>query len=156
MPRIQSVVPEVVLYVVGSNPADVLCDLAKNNPVIKVTGFVDQVQPYMEQAAVFVAPMRIARGVQNKILEAMSMGVPVVTSSLGFEGISARPGIDLFVEDEPEAFARQVIRLMTEADLRGCMSRSARAVVEHKYDWNSNLSQLDVVLSGLIGSRSMS
>jgi len=149
LPHIQSVVPEVVLYVVGSNPKDELCALAKNTPNIVVTGFVDQVQPYMAQAAVFVAPMRIARGVQNKILEAMAMGVPVVTSSLGFEGISARPGVDLFVEDDPETFARQVIRLMTDADLRDSLSRSARAIVERNYDWDTNLKQLDVVLSGL-------
>ena len=150
LPYIQSIVPEVVLHVVGSNPGDELRTLAKSNPSIVVTGFVDHVQPYMAQAAVFVAPMRIARGVQNKILESMAMGVPVVTSSLGFEGISARPGVDIFVEDEPEAFARQVIRLMTEADLRDSLSRSARAMVERKYDWASNLLQLDVVLSGVV------
>jgi sugar transferase (PEP-CTERM/EpsH1 system associated) len=146
LPRICSVMPDVKFYVVGSNPADELYALARGNPNIVVTGYVDQVQPYMAKAAVFVAPMRIARGVQNKILEAMAMGVPVVTSSLGFEGISAVPGRNLFVEDEAEDFARRVVSLMTNPALRQEISCNGLRIVGENYNWATNLKELDRVL----------
>jgi len=142
LPSIKLEIPDVKFYVVGSNPAAELLSLASNNPNIIVTGYVDQVQPYMAQAAVFVAPMRIARGVQNKILEAMSMGVPVVTTSLGFEGISAIQGRDIFVEDLPEQFANRVVQLINDKDLRRTISSNAREVVENQYNWDNNLNKL--------------
>jgi glycosyltransferase involved in cell wall biosynthesis len=148
LPHISRVIPDVKFYVVGSNPAEELHALAKDNPNIFVTGYVDQVQPYMAKAAVFVAPMRIARGVQNKILEAMAMGVPVVTSSLGHEGISAVPGRDIYVEDLPERFADRVAQLMLDSKLRLSISINSRNIVEKSYDWSTNLTILDKVLVG--------
>lgn len=114
---------------------------------------MDRVQPYVLKSAVFVAPMRIARGVQNKILEAMAMGVPVVTTSLGFEGVTAVPGKDLFVEDCPERFAQQVIRLMTDPELRKKISANARRTVEEKYNWAKNLEKLENILLELFQVR---
>jgi sugar transferase (PEP-CTERM/EpsH1 system associated) len=153
LPHISNVIPDVKFYVVGSNPTEELNALAKASPNIVVTGYVDQVQPYMAQAAVFVAPMRIARGVQNKILEAMAMGVPVVTSSLGHEGISAVPGTDIFVEDEAESFANRVIDLMRDDGLRLTTSVNARRVVEQSYCWSANLATLESVLSKVVSCR---
>jgi sugar transferase (PEP-CTERM/EpsH1 system associated) len=150
MPLIKQQIPEARLYVVGSKPAQELLELARQNPDIIVTGFVDKVQPYMHKAAVFVAPMRIARGVQNKILEGMAAGLPVVTSSLGFEGISAEPGRDLFVEDDPQRFADQVIRLMQDPKLRQSVSRYAREAVVRHYSWESNLQRLDDLLRQVV------
>lgn len=150
VPLIKQQIPEARLYVVGSKPAQELLDLARQNPDIIVTGFVDKVQPYMHKAAVFVAPMRIARGVQNKILEGMAAGLPVVTSSLGFEGISAEPGRDLFVEDDPQRFADQVIRLMQDPKLRQSVSRHAREAVVRHYSWESNLQRMDDLLRQVV------
>jgi glycosyltransferase involved in cell wall biosynthesis len=147
LPHISNVLPDVKFYVVGSNPADELYALAKGNPNIVVTGYVDQVQQYMAKAAVFVAPMRIARGVQNKILEAMAMGVPVVTSSLGHEGIAAVPGKDIFVEDEAVNFAERVIDLMKDDGLRSATSGNARRVVEQSYNWSTNLATVESIVS---------
>jgi len=154
LPHISSVIPDVKFYVVGSNPADELKALARANPNIVVTGYVEQVHPYMAQAAVFVAPMRIARGVQNKILEAMAMGVPVVTSSLGHEGISAVPGQDIFVEDEAIRFATRVIDLMEDDKLRLAISANARKIVENFYDWSTNLATLESTLTEVASSGS--
>ena len=150
LPFIQQAIPEVMLYIVGSKPPVEITRLAEHHANIIVTGFVDKIQPYMEKTAVFVAPMRIGRGINNKILEAMAMGVPVVSSSLGFDGIPGIPGQDLFVEDEPEAFASQVVRLMKEPDLRKQFSLRGRQVVEAHCDWESNLKYLEAILLQLV------
>jgi sugar transferase (PEP-CTERM/EpsH1 system associated) len=145
-PQIHKEIPESTLYIVGSNPSKDILKLAEKYPNIIVTGHVDRVQPYVLKSAVFVAPMRIARGIQNKILEAMAMGVPVVTTSLGFEGIKAVPGNDLFVEDTPQRFAAQVLQLMQDEDLRKTIARNAQKVVEENYRWDKNLEKLEDIL----------
>lgn len=150
LPYVRKFVPDVKLYIVGQNPTPEILKLGKNDPNIIVTGYVDQVQPYLMKSAVFVAPMRIARGVQTKILEAMAVGVPVVTTSLGFEGITAVPGKDLFVEDHPEQFAKQIIRLMTDPELRKKISVNARKTIKEKYNWTKNLEKLENILLEVI------
>jgi polysaccharide biosynthesis protein PslH len=146
-PLIQYSIPHVTLTIVGSNPTAEIRSLAESHANITVTGSVDSVQPYVVNSAVFVAPMRIARGVQNKILEAMSMGVPVVTTSLGFEGITALSGKDIIVEDQPERFANRVIELMCDDRIRTELSESSRRAVESFYDWTINLSKLENILT---------
>lgn len=143
LPRIQREIPDVSLSIVGSKPAEAVRQLADESANITVTGFVESVLPYLHKAAVFVAPMRIARGVQNKILEAMAAGVPVVTSSLGFEGITATSGSELFVEDAPEQFAQRVIELMRDPKKRTKVVQKARQVIEEQYDWEKNLGRLE-------------
>jgi sugar transferase (PEP-CTERM/EpsH1 system associated) len=150
LPHIQEAVPNLTFYIVGRDPTEELQQLGKNHKNIIVTGYVDEVQPYVQQSAVFVAPMRIARGIQNKILEAMAMGVPVVTTSLGFEGITAMPGKDIFVEDQPERFAKQVIQLMKDSDSRKTVALNARKTVEENYNWDKNLEKLEAVLLEVI------
>jgi len=147
LPIIQRSIAGVTFTIVGSNPTPEIQSLAASHANITVTGSVDQVQPYVVNSAVFVAPMLIARGVQNKILEAMAMGVPVVTTSLGFEGITAVPGKDIFVEDQPERFAGRVIELMRDDGLRMETSRNSRKTVESFYDWTLNLEKLEHILS---------
>jgi polysaccharide biosynthesis protein PslH len=146
LPLIQARVPDVKFYIVGRKPAKALQRLAQTHPNVIVTGYVERVQPYVQQAAAFVAPMRIAQGVQNKILEAMSMGVPVVTNSRGFEGLQAVPGQDLFIADQPEPFAERVVQLMTDRALRQTIARHARHTIETRYDWDTNLAKLEHVL----------
>jgi sugar transferase (PEP-CTERM/EpsH1 system associated) len=146
LPSIRKVVPDVKLYIVGRDPAPEILKLGKTDPNIIVTGYVDQIQPYLLKSAVFVAPMQIARGVQTKILEAMAMGVPVVTTSLGLEGITAVPGEDLFVEDPPEQFAKRVIQLMTDPELRKKISVNARKTIKERYNWDKNLEKLEDTL----------
>jgi len=146
LPLIKNKIENIKLYVVGSNPAKEIILLAKKETNVIITGYVEEVQPYMRKAAVFVAPMRIARGVQNKILEAMAMGVPVVTSSLGYEGITAKQGEDIFVEDAPEHFAMRVIELVEDAELRRAVSEKSRKNVESCYNWEINLGKLEDLL----------
>lgn len=150
LPLIQRVIPDVTLHVVGSKPTAEIRRLAQSHANIVVTGFVEDIQPYVLQSAVFVAPMRIGRGINNKILEAMAMGVPVVTSSIGFAGIPGTAGQDLFVEDQPEAFAQQVIRLMQDPALRQQLAVRGRQVVEAQSDWKTNIEQLETILQDVV------
>lgn len=150
LPLIQNIVPNVKFYVVGSNPTKEIVVLPKTYPSVIVTGYVDSVQPYVANSAVFVAPMRIARGVQNKILESMAMGVPVVTTSLGFEGITAILNKDIFVADLPKCFANQVIQLMQDYNLRRTISEESRKTVVNFYDWKTNLEKLEQILNNVI------
>lgn len=149
-PFIKKAVPGVKFYIVGSNPVKELIELGKKDPDLVITGYVEQIQVFVQPSAVFVAPMRIARGVQNKILEAMAMGVPVVTNSLGFKGVSATAGVEIIVEDDPYKFAQEVVKLIDDRAWRMEISRKARRMVEQKYDWNANLSILNVTLSEVI------
>lgn len=150
-PLIRDKVPDAVFYVVGSNPGRALVELlGKVDSNVVVTGFVESIQPYVVGSGVFVAPMRIARGVQNKILEAMALGVPVVTNSLGLKGVTAKAGVEIVVADDPYTFAQQVVRLMTDKLWREKISQMGRKAVKERYNWTNNLSVLNEILPGVV------
>uniref|UniRef100_I2Q331 Sugar transferase, PEP-CTERM/EpsH1 system associated n=1 Tax=Desulfovibrio sp. U5L TaxID=596152 RepID=I2Q331_9BACT len=132
--------------IVGSNPAPRVRALA-GLPGVGVTGAVPDVRPFVAEAAVSVAPMRIARGVQNKVLEAMAMGKAVVATEQAFEGIEAVAGEDLcVVPDEPEAFAAAVAGLLADPAGAAAMGRRARRRMERHYAWAARLKTLEELL----------
>ncbi|HEX28921.1 TPA: TIGR03087 family PEP-CTERM/XrtA system glycosyltransferase, partial [Candidatus Poribacteria bacterium] len=147
LPQIRGEIPDVKFYVVGSNPVKEIRRLAERDKNVIVTGFVEDVRPYQSKAAVCVVPLRIARGIQNKILEAMSMELPVVTTSRAFEGINAEPGRHLFVEDDPSKFAQRVIELLKDRELREQIARNARQLILERYDWDNCLAKLDQIIT---------
>ncbi len=145
LPRLQAEFPELQFHVVGSRPAPQVRELAQRDGVT-VTGFVDDVRPWIQHAAITVAPLRIARGVQNKVLEAMALGQPVVATPQALEGLTARPGEDLLLaDDEAEAFAACVAAQLQAP--RPGLGEAARARVLADYDWTRNLAQLDTLLN---------
>ncbi len=146
-PIILKEIPDAHFYIVGSKPDKSLLELASQNSNITVTGFVDSVLPYMHDAAVFAAPMQIARGVQNKILEAMSAGTPVVTNQRGFEGITAEPGKDLIVENDPKLFAKECIRIMKDQKYRDSFVQKGLKCIKNNYSWKINLEKLNSIIS---------
>jgi sugar transferase (PEP-CTERM/EpsH1 system associated) len=123
-------------YIVGRNPSDGVKRLGER-PGVVVTGGVDDVRPYVLHAAAAVAPLRVARGIQNKVLEAMAMGRPVVASGAALEGISARPDEDVILADGAEDFLRQIRRVLSQ-DLRGLGAR-ARARILEEHVWERHL-----------------
>lgn len=147
-PLVKKVIPEVKFYVVGNQPPKNVIKLASSGDVI-VTGRVEDVRPYFDKSAVFVCPLRSGSGMQAKILEAMAMGVPVVTTSLGFEALDAVAGRDILVADDPKRFAEEVIRLVKDRDLRQYIAQNARKLVEEKYDWSSIVERLDAVYESI-------
>ena len=128
--------PELRFYIVGSRPAPQVQALAQA-PGVTVTGTVPDVRPYIRHARVAVAPLRIARGIQNKVLEAMAMATPVVVSPQALEGIAAEPGRELLLASDAAGFADAVAQLLARAG--NDMGLAARARVEHHYSWPSNL-----------------
>jgi sugar transferase (PEP-CTERM/EpsH1 system associated) len=147
LPRIRLELPEVELYVVGMDPTPAVRRLADGARVV-VTGRVDDVRPYLESATVAVAPLRIARGLQNKVLEAMAMRVPVVASPEAAQGIEAQGDRDLRVADGPQAFARAVLGLLRDPWARERYAAAGRACVERNHNWDRLLSRLEALVVG--------
>ncbi|MEJ0038454.1 MAG: TIGR03087 family PEP-CTERM/XrtA system glycosyltransferase [Gammaproteobacteria bacterium] len=144
-PRIQRVVPDVAFKIVGSRPAPQVLKLAAT-PGVTVTGFVPDIRQCIAEADVCVVPLRIARGIQNKVLEAMAMGRPVVSTGQAFEGIRAREGEDVVVATGADEFAAAVIALLNEPARAEAIGRRARVCVENEYSWSSSLRDLDVLI----------
>ena len=151
-PLIKKEVPSAQFYIVGASPPRKVTKLAQDKDVI-VTGFVKDLRSYYQKAAVMVAPMRFVAGVQNKILEAMAMGVPVVTSRFGNEGIDAQPEKEIFVENNPESFARSVIELLKNEDLRRKIGANARKFVERNFTWRKVFDRMDKIWEKISDNR---
>ena len=131
--RILQARPQFRLEVVGGSPAPVL--LAQRSGSVTVTGYVDDVRPYMWNASVFVVPLRMGGGTRFKVVEAMAAGVPVVSTRLGAEGIPAVDGRDLLLADDPESFARAVLRVLTDPALAAMLAGNGLDFVRRYFDW---------------------
>lgn len=141
LPRVQKLVPAASFTIVGSKPSPAVWAF-QDKQGVQVTGFVEDVRDYVVRARLCVAPMRIARGVQNKVLEAMAMGKAVVATPAGYEGIIASPGEDLLVCSDPEGFARAVIELLGDPAQRDAFGQNARRAMERTYHWDAALSKI--------------
>ena len=142
LPKVRQQIPDVELQIVGMDPTAAVRKLA-DGVRVGVTGRVDDVRPYFDEAAVAVVPLRVARGLQNKVLEAMAMRVPVVASEAAYQGITALPDRDLLVAQDPDAFSRAVVRLLREPATRGAYAAAGRACVEENHNWNTLLPRLE-------------
>jgi glycosyltransferase involved in cell wall biosynthesis len=132
--------PGIRFVIAGRNPTEAVRALAGAN--VTVTGAVADMRSWLAAAAVVTAPLRIARGIQNKVLEAMAMAKPVVATSAAFEGIEAEPGRDLIVADGVEAMADAIRRLLAAPAGAAAMGWSARLRVERSYSWDQRLAPL--------------
>jgi sugar transferase (PEP-CTERM/EpsH1 system associated) len=140
--------PDIKLYVVGSSTRRIF-ELKTDKNVI-VTGFVKDVRQYLRKCAVFVVPLRLGGGIRSKILEAMAMGMPVISTSTGCNGIQVTPGENIIVADGAREFARQTIRLLKDKNLQEKLAKNGRALVEEKYGWQETIAQLDTVYADTI------
>ncbi|MEZ5591624.1 MAG: TIGR03087 family PEP-CTERM/XrtA system glycosyltransferase [Gammaproteobacteria bacterium] len=144
-PCIQKVIPSVEFFIVGSQPSSEIRRLGERNGIY-VTGYVDDVRDYLSAADVCVAPLRIARGIQNKVLEAMSMAKAVVATPQALEGIQAEPGIEVLSAADEHSFATAVIELIQNKSKAQEMGELARECVQRDYNWEKNLSLLDSLI----------
>ncbi len=145
LPLIKKEIPEIRFYIVGSNPTKEVLSLGLDSSVT-VTGYVPDTREYLKMATVVAAPLRIARGIQNKVLEAMAMGIPVVATPQAFEGIEAEPGRDLILGGDVRRIAEGVIGLIKEGSFRKSIGDNARRIVEKNYCWAKNLEKLNNIL----------
>jgi polysaccharide biosynthesis protein PslH len=141
LPLIWKQRPDVRLTIAGSNPPASVRRLERD-PRIQVTGFVPDMRPYIAQAQVAVSPLPYATGIQNKILEAMALGTPVVTSSHGSAGLQAAPDQDLLVADDPQAFAASVLNLIDDHVLWNKLSEHGWAYIDTYHNWDNIVGQL--------------
>lgn len=148
-PKVRAEAPEATFAIVGSNPVREINKLDGADGVT-VTGRVRDVRPFLEAAAFAVAPMRIARGVQNKVLEAMAMAKTVIATPAGLEGIDATIGREAIAAASANAFAAEAIRLAADPRAAKEIGAAARSRILADYQWPAQLSRLDMAINRLI------
>ena len=136
MPRIKKTVPDVTLTVVGRDPYPSLVELSKRDPSVIVTGRVEDVRPFMEEAAVYIVPLRIGGGTRLKIYEAMAMEKAIVSTSIGAEGLPVTDAEEILLADTPESFADAVVRLLQQDSLASNIGKRAAARVREEFGWD--------------------
>ena len=146
LPRIRQRVPAVTVSIVGRDPTPAVVRLGAGQG-IEVTGRVEDVRPHMAAAAVYIVPLRVGGGTRLKIFEAMSMGKPVVSTTVGAEGLPVRHGEHVLVADEPQAFADAVVQLLGDAAAREQLGHRARELVVTRYDWSAAALDLERALA---------
>ena len=135
LPIIKRKIPQVSLTVVGRNPSQSLIELGKKDPSIVVTGRVSDVRPFMEKASVYVIPIRIGGGTRLKLYEAMAMEIPVVSTSVGAEGLPVKEGDEIILRDAPESFAEAVVKLLQDNDFALKLADQAANTVRENFSW---------------------
>jgi len=148
-PRIRAARPGVVLRITGRTEGVDLHRLPLGDGVI-LTGYLKDVRPTVARSAVCVVPLRVGGGTRLKILEAMALGTPVVSTAKGAEGLEARPGDDILIADEPPAFADAVLRLLDDEALRARLSANGRRLVAEQYGWDRIGQWLDQFLCEVV------
>lgn len=147
LPTIRKAHPETTFAIVGRNPTPAVVELSAM-PGVQVTGAVDDVRSWIAGADVIVAPLRIARGIQNKVLEAMAMAKPVVASTAAAEGIDAVDGEHLLIATNVADEAAKVSALLADTEERLRIGQAARAHVMAHYGWDAQLAPLEAILQG--------
>ncbi|MFT2090386.1 TIGR03087 family PEP-CTERM/XrtA system glycosyltransferase [Paraglaciecola sp. 2405UD69-4] len=145
-PSILKTHPESRFIIAGMSPSSDILQL-KNEESIEVTGFVDDILPYYHQADIFVAPFRLARGVQNKVLQAFSCALPVISTPMGAEGILCTPGKDILIASTPAEFIQQAKKLISNTKLAESIAQNSEEIIKQNYSWQSQLKPLVSLLS---------
>ena len=149
-PLIVAKVPDASLCVVGRNPSQRLMNLVARAPNIQLTGWVEDVRPYLAQRAVCIVPLRIGGGTRLKIYEAMSMAKAVVSTSIGAEGLPVKSGEHLLLADTPSSFAEKTLQLLGDPSGREQLGRRARLFVEQTHSWATISNAFAQVLENVV------
>jgi glycosyltransferase involved in cell wall biosynthesis len=148
LPLVRAQEPDVQLTIVGRAPTPAVVKLAED-AAVRVTGRVDDVRPYMNDASVYIVPLRIGGGTRLKIFEAMAMGKAVVSTTVGAEGLPIEPGTHALIADEPRTFARAVVHLIRDVERRRQLERASRQLVIERYDWSAVAGELEEALNDI-------
>lgn len=148
LPRIRNMVGKVELWIVGKDPLPEVARLGSDG--VHITGQVDSVTPYYEQSTVCVVPLRAGGGTRIKILEAMALGRPVVSTAIGCEGLDVVDSEHLLIADSPEHFAEKTVRLLKDKMLYRHITTNARQLVVARYDWDVIAGQLMQVYAEMV------
>jgi glycosyltransferase involved in cell wall biosynthesis len=136
LPQIKRKVPDIKLTMAGKKAAPLLKNLAVDNKNITITGFVNDIRPFIGKANVYICPMVSGAGIKNKILEAWAMGKAIVATSLSCQAISeAKHNKNVLISDDPKGFSEFVVKLLKDEKLREKLGRNGRNLVKQKYNW---------------------
>ncbi|MGD8398275.1 MAG: TIGR03087 family PEP-CTERM/XrtA system glycosyltransferase [Anaerolineae bacterium] len=144
LPRVRQHVPRATLTLAGADPVPAVRQLGEV-PGVEVTGFVEDLNACLNRASVFAAPLRFSAGVQNKVLEAMAAGRPVVTTSTVNHGLGAVPGRQLLVADDATTMAADIVALFRDPERRAALGRAGRHFVEEHYTWQHAVARMDAI-----------
>ena len=147
LPRVHAQVSQTRVFVVGRDPTDAVRNLQSDR--VNVTGYVDDVRPYLDRASVFVCPMRKGAGIKNKILQAWAMAKPVVATSLAAAGLRANHGENILIADEPTVFAEHVLSLLRRPEERQRLGQRGRETVLRYHSWERQVQLLEDQLAEL-------
>ena len=138
---------DVHFIIAGMHPVRKIQNMA--NKDVTVTGYVPDIRDYIAQACVCIVPLRIAKGIQNKILEAMAMEVPVVATSIANQGIHAKNHKEIMIADSPQEFAQATVTLLRNEKLRKEITINAKRFIQRHFNWKAHLRKLDALLTDL-------
>jgi len=142
-PIISRDLPEIAIDIVGASPSKWLVDLGKRNKQIRVYGFVEDVRPYVRKASLYIVPLTVGGGTRLKILEAMSMGKAIVSTTIGSEGLNVSDGHDILIAKGYKEFAQKAILALRDEQLRNRLGLNARQTEERQYSWKQIAGKLD-------------
>lgn len=148
MPLVQARRPGTTLLIAGVDPDQRVRELAERDPAVTVSGWVKDIRSSYASARIFVAPMQIGTGLQNKLLEAMAMGMPCVTSDLANNAVGAVPGEAMLIGHEPEEYAAHILYLLDHPAEQERLARNALQYVQHAFDWDRSADKLDQLMAG--------
>jgi sugar transferase (PEP-CTERM/EpsH1 system associated) len=148
LPLVLTRAPHARLSIVGTDPHRRVRALSRH-PAVEVTGRVPDMRPHLEQASVGIDPLRIGAGLQNKVLEGMSMGLPMVITSTANEGIGATPEQEVLVADDPEAFADEVVRVLMDRQVAQDLGARSRDFIVARWSWEAHFADLERALERL-------
>lgn len=149
LPLVRQAIPDVRLSIVGTRPLPEVVALAED-PAITVTGRVPDLRDYLQRAQVAIAPMRTAAGLLNKVLEGMSMGLPMVVSPMANEGIRAAAGKEILIGETPQAFADHIVTLLRDPARRQEVGSAARDFILNQWSWTGYLQELEQMFCELV------
>jgi len=136
-PAIKAKEPNVEFYAIGQDPPPELVQISQRDRQVIVTGYVDDIRPFVSKASVYVVPLRVGGGTRLKILDAMAMGKVIVSTSIGCEGLKVSNGKNILISDDPAEFAKKTLELLRNQGKRNSLGRAARELVESEYSWET-------------------
>jgi glycosyltransferase involved in cell wall biosynthesis len=138
--------PRIKAVIIGRNPPASLADKIRQRGLnVTLTGFVDDVRPYVAQSHVYVIPLFVGSGTRIKAFEAMAMGCPVISTSLGIEGLDVTDGEHFLRADSAETFSHGILALLDDAALRSRMAGAARRLIEQRFSWKNVAAQFETI-----------
>jgi glycosyltransferase involved in cell wall biosynthesis len=137
LPLIHEIQPDVLFYVIGRNPTPSIRELAKNHSSVELTGTVDDIRPHLQSCDLMVVPLHAGGGTRIKIFEAMAMGIPVVSTTIGAEGLPVTHGEDILIANSDQALANACLQLLDDPELTQKITTAARKKVEQDHSWHA-------------------